>query len=78
MLPFSIGGHAGMQGAFHIMELAGEDESVLFLETGYGHVRADRSDRGGAYRARLAAMLTRPCAAIRPSTGSGRSLAQLS
>jgi hypothetical protein len=59
VLPFSIGGHAGMQGAFHIMELAGDDEFVLFLETGYGNVARTDPDEVAPYRARLDAMLER-------------------
>ena len=57
VLPYSIGGHAGMQGAFHVMELAGDDEFVLFLETGYGNVAQTDPDEVAPYRARLAAML---------------------
>lgn len=56
VLPFSIGGHAGMQGAFHIMELAGDDEFVLFLETGYGNVARTDPTEVAPYRARLTAM----------------------
>jgi hypothetical protein len=56
VLPFSIGGHAGMQGAFHVMELAGDDEFVLFLETGYGNVAQTDPTEVAPYRARLAAM----------------------
>jgi Domain of unknown function (DUF5753)/Helix-turn-helix domain len=57
VLPFGIGGHAGMQGAFHIMELAGDDEFVLFLETGYGNVAQTDPNEVTPYRSRLAEML---------------------
>jgi hypothetical protein len=37
VLPFSVGGHPGLQGAFTIMEFASpEEDSVLFLETAMG------------------------------------------
>jgi transcriptional regulator with XRE-family HTH domain len=46
VLPFGVGGHPGMQGAFHIMDFASaEEESVLFLETALGHpVQRDQQE----------------------------------
>src|SRR5262249_53392590 len=39
ILPFSAGPHAGMQGAFHIIEFADEaDDNVLYLESAQGDV----------------------------------------
>ncbi len=39
ILPFSAGPHAGMQGAFHVIELAGDaDDDVLYLESAQGDV----------------------------------------
>ena len=39
ILPFSAGPHAGMQGAFHVIEFAGDaDDDVLYLESAQGDV----------------------------------------
>jgi transcriptional regulator with XRE-family HTH domain len=58
VLPFRIGGHPAVQGAFHIMDFAtpGED-SVLFLETASGPPVQREQDQIARYRLAFDAML---------------------
>jgi transcriptional regulator with XRE-family HTH domain len=61
ILPFSAGPHIGMQGAFHIMEFAAdEDDDVLYLENALGDVSMrDRPDLVSRYSNHLNGMLER-------------------
>ncbi len=60
VLPFSAGGHPGMQGAFHIMEFASEEEeSVLFLETALGNPIQREQQEVALYREAFRTMLDR-------------------
>ena len=61
ILPFSAGPHMGMQGAFHIMEFAAdEDDDVLYLENALGDVSMrDRPDLVSRYSNHLDRLLER-------------------
>jgi transcriptional regulator with XRE-family HTH domain len=60
VLPFTSGGHVGMQGAFHVMEFASaEDESVLFLETAAGNPVEREQDQVAQYREQFHGMFAR-------------------
>ncbi|HEY7223300.1 MAG TPA: helix-turn-helix transcriptional regulator [Micromonosporaceae bacterium] len=60
ILPFSAGGHPGMQGAFHIMDFASpEEESVLFLETALGNPVQREQEEIAQYREAFDSMLAR-------------------
>jgi transcriptional regulator with XRE-family HTH domain len=61
ILPFSAGPHPGMQGAFHIMEFAAdEDDDVLYLENALADVSMrDRPDLVSTYGQHLDRMLER-------------------
>ena len=60
VLPFAAGGHAGMQGAFHVMEFtSAEDESVVFLETAVGNPVEREQDQVAQYREQFLGMLER-------------------
>jgi hypothetical protein len=60
VLPFGVGGHPGMQGAFHIMEFASlDEESVLFLETALGNPLQREQQEVGLYRDAFHTMLDR-------------------
>jgi transcriptional regulator with XRE-family HTH domain len=60
VLPFTAGGHVGMQGAFHVMDFASaEDESVVFLETAVGNPVEREQDQVAQYREQFHNMLAR-------------------
>jgi transcriptional regulator with XRE-family HTH domain len=61
ILPFSAGPHVGMQGAFHIMEFAAdEDDDVLYLENALGDVSMrDRPELVSLYSKHLDRLLER-------------------
>jgi transcriptional regulator with XRE-family HTH domain len=61
ILPFSAGPHVGMQGAFHIMEFAAdEDDDVLYLENALGDVSMrDRPELVSLYSKHLDTLLER-------------------
>jgi transcriptional regulator with XRE-family HTH domain len=60
VLPFSAGGHVGMQGAFHVIEFSSADEeSVLFLETAVGNPVEREQAHVAQYRERFLDTLDR-------------------
>jgi transcriptional regulator with XRE-family HTH domain len=65
IVPFQAGGHLAMQGAFAIMEFAGEAEAgVLFLESGTGTPIQRDQDEIDLYRRGFDSLLTRSLSAV--------------